>query len=188
MENLADIAGIHEISRATEDSLKEHIVNIPDFPVPGINFKDITPLVAQREKFALAIDELCRLLSPLQFDAVVAIESRGFVIGAPIAHKFRVGLIMVRKPGKLPGDKDSFEYTCEYCSGSLEVGKRAIQPHLRYLILDDLLATGGTTKAVSDYVVQAAGTISGFCFLVELTMLHGRALLQQGLVVSLLKY
>ena len=171
-----------------EATLKQHIASIPNFPIPGIDFLDIAPLIAQKDGFSLALDSLCQLLLPIEFDAVAAIESRGFIIGAPVAHQFRTGLVLVRKPGKLPGEKDSFAYTCEYCSGALEVQRGAIQAGARYLVLDDLLATGGTARATADYISLNGGIVTGFCFLVEISMLKGKALLVDAPVVSLLKY
>ena len=176
------------IDPCLEATLKQYIASIPNFPIPGIDFKDIAPLIAEKDGFSLALDSLCNLLSPIEFDAVVAIESRGFLIGAPVAHQFRTGLILVRKPGKLPGEKDLFPYTCEYCSGELEVQRGAIRSGARYLVLDDLLATGGTSRATADYIALKGGIVAGFCFLVELSMLNGKALLVEAPVVSLLKY
>lgn len=183
------VAKVNTLRSRNQELLKQHIIDIPDFPIPDINFKDVTPLLAHGEGFSLAIDELCLLLSPLDFDAVVAIESRGFIIGAPVAHHFRVGFILVRKPGKLPNTKDSFNYTCEYRTGVLEIHQGAIKPGLRYLVLDDLLATGGTARASADYIVKSGGKVAGFCFLIELSFLKGReALIEEVPVVSLLKY
>jgi len=176
------------VDAQTEVLLKEAIRTIPDFPVPGIGFKDITPLLARSETFALAIDAMCRALDSPDLEAIVAIESRGFVVGAPLANRLGTGLILVRKPGKLPGEKDSFSYQCEYCSGTLEVHRDAIQPGSNYLIVDDLLATGGTARATADYVTRAGGRVFGFSFLVELTALKGRALLREGPVFSVLKF
>jgi adenine phosphoribosyltransferase len=170
-----------------ESLLKESIVSIPDFPIAGINFKDITPLLADPALFPLAIDELYKLMSSWEVDAVVAIESRGFIVGAPLADRLRAGLIPVRKPGKLPGGKDCFSYTCEYSTGTLEVRENAIREGGRYLVVDDLLATGGTARATYDYITAKGGAVAGFGFLVELTALNGRALLERP-VQSLLQY
>lgn len=181
-------AEIEVLSSENQELLKQYIISIPDFPIPGINFKDITPLLAQGDAFSLAIDEICFLLSHLDFDAVVAIESRGFIIGAPIAHYFRIGFVIVRKPGKLPNTKDSFNYTCEYRSGILEIHQGVIKPGLKYLIIDDVLATGGTAGATADYIIKSGGKLAGFCFLIELSFLQGRTLLKEAPVLSLLKY
>jgi adenine phosphoribosyltransferase len=167
---------------------KSDIASIADFPIPGIDFKDITPLLANQEKFAFAIEALAKPLNGLPLDAVIAVESRGFIVGAPLASVLRLGLVLARKPGKLPGERDSFGYTCEYCSGTLEVRRGSVRPGLRYLIVDDLLATGGTARATADYVSAKGGEVIGFCFLVELTMLEGRSRLLDGAVFSLLKY
>jgi adenine phosphoribosyltransferase len=181
------------VATDTEDlvaALKASIPTYADFPAPGIAFKDITPLLADGDRFAATIDWLCARLESAKttFEAVLAIESRGFVFGAPIAARFRSGLVLVRKPGKLPGLVESFDYTCEYCAGRLEVERGAIEPLARYLIVDDLLATGGTARAVADYVAQRGGAVAGYCFLVELSFLDGRALLGDAPVFSLLTY
>lgn len=173
---------------SVEGLLKQEIVSIPNFPIPGIDFKDITPLLAQGDKFALAIEELRRPLMDLDFSAIVAVESRGFIIGAALASHMQRGIILVRKPGKLPGAIDSFGYSCEYCSGTLQVRCGSIRPDHRYLVVDDLLATGGTARATADYIAQAQGHVAGFCFLVELSFLGGRQLLQEAPVITLINY
>lgn len=175
---------------ALSEQLKMNIVSVPDFPVDGIDFKDITPLLEDGEKFASAIDGLVAGLTGEvgDFDTVLAVESRGFVFGAPVASRLRRGLALVRKPGKLPGAPDRFAYTCEYCSGTLEIRRGAVVPPCRYLVLDDILATGGTARAVADYVVGRGAEVAGFCFAVELSFLDGRAMLDDAPVVSLLRY
>jgi adenine phosphoribosyltransferase len=173
---------------STDDVLKHLIRSIPDFPIPGINFKDITPLLADPQGFQSAIDKACSQISGLPVDVVVAIESRGFVLGAPIAARVSAGLILVRKPGKLPGEKDRFPYSCEYCDGVLEVHRGSIQPGMRCLVVDDLLATGGTARATADYIASVGAEVSGFSFLIELAALGGRSLLQSAPVYSVLVY
>jgi adenine phosphoribosyltransferase len=172
------------------DELKSEIASFADFPVAGIDFKDITPLLESGEKFASVIDGLSAGLREAvgDFDVVLAVESRGFVFGAPLAGRLRRGLVLVRKPGKLPGAPDRFPYTCEYCSGTLEIRDGAVQPGGRYLVVDDLLATGGTARAVADYVVAKGGEVAGFCFAVELSFLDGRAILDDAPVVAFLVY
>jgi adenine phosphoribosyltransferase len=174
--------------QSSDDFLKGLVRNIPDFPIPGINFKDITPLLVNPRGFGLAIEKASSQISNIHVDAVVAIESRGFAFGAPIAANVSAGLILIRKPGKLPAEKDTFPYTCEYCSGLLEVHRGSIQPNMRYLIVDDLLATGGTARATADYIASVGGEIVGFSFLIELTALGGRSLLQRAPVHSVLVY
>ena len=173
-----------------EAALREAIATHPDFPVPGIVFKDIVPLLADGEKFATAIDRLHDRLTAenLQLDAIMAVESRGFIFGAPLASRLRRGLVLVRKPGKLPGRTDTFGYTCEYAAGTLTVQSGAVQPGRRYLVLDDLLATGGTARAVADYTRDQGGIVAGFCFFIELSFLEGRRLLTGAPLVSLLVY
>jgi adenine phosphoribosyltransferase len=170
--------------------LKAVVATYPNFPTPGIAFKDITPLVADGDRFSRALDAICGRLEAerVEFDAVVAVEARGFLLGTPIADRFRRGLLLVRKPGKLPGPVDTFGYTCEYCSGTLQIRAGAFKPNERYLIVDDLLATGGTARAVADRVAAAGATVGSYCFLVELSALGGRALLRDAPVVSLLVY
>jgi adenine phosphoribosyltransferase len=166
--------------------VRQRLGSVPDFPVPGIDFKDITPVLADGEAFASLIAELRDRARALgEIDGVLAIESRGFVFGAPLASELRSGLILVRKPGKLPGENDSFAYTCEYRSGMLEVRPGAIQPGKRYLVVDDLLATGGTARATADYIGARGGSVAGFCFFLELTFLGGREVLRDAPVISL---
>jgi adenine phosphoribosyltransferase len=172
----------------TEELLRSAILSIPDFPIPGIDFKDITPLLARRDTFPLAIDALVTMLAPQDVDGVVAIESRGFLIGAPLASALRCGIVLMRKPGKLPGETDRFGYSCEYCDGTLEVRRGAVKSGGRYLIVDDLLATGGTARATADYLGTRNATVTGFTFLVELAVLEGRRRLVEAPVYSLLKY
>jgi adenine phosphoribosyltransferase len=171
-------------------SLKQGIPSVADFPVAGIDFKDITPVLADGERFAASIDALCDRIDEagIEFDAVFAVEARGFIFGAPIASRMRRGLELVRKPGKLPGNADAFPYSCEYCDGTLEVRRGAVRPGLRALVLDDLLATGGTARSVADHILQGGGVTAGYCFFVELTFLNGRELLADAPVVSVLTY
>lgn len=172
----------------TADILKDHISTVPDFPIPGIQFKDITPLLADGAALVQAVDGLAAGVSGLDFDAVLAVESRGFILGAPLAARFGRGLIMVRKPRKLPGETESFDYTCEYATGQLEISKGLIKEQGRYLIVDDLLATGGTARAIADFVAKKRASVVGYCFLVELTFLAGASLLGDAPLVSLLRY
>jgi adenine phosphoribosyltransferase len=168
--------------------LKSLIREIPDFPVDGIGFKDITPLLANEKAFALAINQSVARWRTTPIELVVAIESRGFLLGAPLAHAISAGLVLVRKPGKLPAAKDRFAYTCEYCSGTLEVHKGSITLGKKCLVVDDLLATGGTAVATAEYVKSVGGDIAGFSFLVELSFLNGRTILSQAPVHSVIAY
>jgi adenine phosphoribosyltransferase len=170
------------------ERLKDRIRSIPDFPIAGIGFKDITPLLASPDLFGLAVDGVCAALEGIKFDRILAVESRGFVLGAALAARLHSGIVLVRKPGKLPGDVDRFAYSCEYCTGDLEVCRGAVEAGLSYLVVDDVLATGGTARACADYVLRQRGAVAGYAFLLELSFLEGRALLADAPVVSLIPY
>src|SRR5437879_4441652 len=148
---------------------------IPDFPVKGIPLRDITTLLQDPHAFRSAIDALHERVRDLNIDLVVGMESRGFIFAAPLAYLLGVGLVPVRKLGKLPGDTLSVEYELEYGSNTLEIHRDAIGPGQRVLIVDDLLATGGTVLATVDLVRQLGGEIAGAAFLIELEDLGGRA-------------
>jgi len=175
-------------SARSEVYLKSFIRSIPDFPIAGIDFKDITPLLADSHGFTLIVESSIAFWRKAHIDAVIAVEARGFLVGAPLAHLLSVGLILVRKPGKLPGERDQFAYTCEYSSGALEVHRGLVKEGMRCLIVDDLLATGGTARATADYVLRSHAVIGGFSFVVELAALKGRLLLNDGPVYSVLQY
>src|SRR6266498_1685008 len=146
-------------------NLTELIRDIPDFPVPGILFRDITTLLKEGPAFVQVIDQLCDRLEGLQVDKVVAIESRGFIFGAPIAYKLGVGFVPARKLGKLPADTISAEYDLEYGTNTVEMHRDAIGKGENVVIVDDLLATGGTTRASVDLVEQLGGEIVELAFL-----------------------
>ena len=166
-------------------NLKEHIREIPDFPTPGILFRDITPLLGHPEAFRFAVDRLAERFASEPFDAVVAIESRGFVFAAPLAYRLGVPLAPVRKQGKLPFDTHSVTYALEYGSDSLEVHVDAIGEGSRALIVDDLLATGGTAAATVRLVERSGAAVAGLAFVIELTDLGGRNALSGYRVESL---
>jgi adenine phosphoribosyltransferase len=168
--------------------LKEKIRVIPDYPQKGIRFKDITTLLQDGAAFHQAISNLADEFRHLEIDLVVGPEARGFVIGAPVAYSLKAGFIPVRKPGKLPSETVQFEYSLEYGKDALEVHKDAISPGQKVLIIDDLLATGGTTQATIGLVEKLGGIIVGIGFLIELTYLEGRKCLDKYQVVSLIKY
>lgn len=168
--------------------LRPHIRTIPDFPISGIQFKDVAPMLAQPGVLRCVTDALMEEIRHYRIEFVLAIDARGFVIGAPLADRLNAGFVMVRKPGKLPGNTLKFDYTCEYCTGQLEIAHDAIKAGARYLIVDDLLATGGTTRATADFAKSLGAEIAAYCFLVELTMLNGRSRLADADVISLLKY
>ena len=168
--------------------LKDYIRDIPDFPEPGIVFKDITPLLACPEAFGYTVDKLIEKCSPPDFDVVVAVESRGFLFGAPMARELGKPLIPVRKPGKLPGDTLSVEYDLEYGSNVLEIHSDGISAGQRALVIDDLLAIGGTLSAASQLVEACGGEVVRLAVVIELSFLRGRSQLQGRDLVSLIQY
>ena len=172
----------------TTKDLASSIRDIPDFPKPGILFKDITTLLKDGQSLRAAIDGLDEKIGKRAVDVVVGMESRGFIFGAPIAYKRGVGFVPVRKLGKLPADVVSVEYDLEYGSATLEMHKDAIRPGAKVLIIDDLLATGGTVAGTIELVKQLKGEIVACAFLIELTALHGRDKLGGYEVVTLISY
>lgn len=172
----------------TSQDLAARIRDIPDFPKPGILFKDITTLLKDGASFRQSIDGLLEKIGKRDVDVVVGMESRGFIFGAPIAYKLGVGFVPVRKLGKLPADVVSVEYDLEYGSATLEMHKDAIKPGAKVLIVDDLLATGGTVAGTIELVKQLKGEIVAAAFLIELTALHGRDKLGGYDVVTLISY
>jgi len=158
--------------------LKEHVRDVPDHPKPGIIFKDITPLLAHPEAFAGSIDALAAPFGDRQIDKVVGIEARGFVFAAPIAYERRAGFVPVRKAGKLPWEIEREEYELEYGTDLLEIHRDAIAPGEQVLIVDDVLATGGTASAVVRLVERLGGSVVGLTFLIELAFLDGRKKLE----------
>lgn len=159
-------------------NLTDHIRNIPDFPIPGIQFKDITTLLRNGEALHQAIDVFVARYRGQQIDAVVAIESRGFIFGAPLAYALGIGLVPVRKVGKLPADTYQVEYALEYGTATLEIHKDAFKPGARVVVIDDLLATGGTIAAACELATKAGATVVEAAFLIELEFLAGRQKLQ----------
>lgn len=178
----------NEHSTELDALLKQHIRDIPDFPEPGIMFRDITPLLADAKMFRLVIDEMIKTYRDTQIDKVVVIESRGFIFGTPIAYGLDAGVIPVRKPGKLPGETYAEEYALEYGSNTLEIHRDAIHDHERVIIVDDLLATGGTVQATIRLVERFGGEIAGISVLAELIDLKGRERLGNYPVHSLVTY
>ncbi len=168
--------------------LAELIRNIPDFPIPGIQFKDITTLLRDKDAFRQVIDILADRYADHKLDAIVGIESRGFIFSAPLAYRLGVGLVPVRKAGKLPGATHQIEYDLEYGSNKLEIHRDAFEPGARVVIIDDLLATGGTISAACSLVEAAGGIIDEVAFVIELTFLNGRSHLQKYPVFSLVQY
>jgi adenine phosphoribosyltransferase len=168
--------------------LAAFIRDIPDFPGPGIVFKDITPLLLHPPALDAAVTRLARFAEPLDVDFVVAAEARGFILGGALARQISAGFVPARKPGKLPHDVVSVEYALEYGIDAIEVHADALAGGARVLIHDDLLATGGTARALCDLVTQLGGEIVACAFLVELTSLGGRARLAPFHVHSLVEY
>ncbi len=162
--------------------------DVPDFPKPGILFKDITPLLQHGPALRAVVDDLLAATKDLHADIIVGVESRGFLFAAPMAYAAGVGVAIVRKPGKLPAQKIRLEYGLEYGSDILEMHSDAIAPGQRVLIVDDVLATGGTAKAAADLVRSVGGIIAGYAFMIELDFLHGRDKLNDSAVISLLRY
>ena len=169
-------------------NLKKHIRDIPDFPKPGILFKDITTLLMHKKAFKHAVDSMAAKFKNKKIDKVVAVEARGFIFGGAIAHKLGAGFIPVRKKGKLPWKTNSMTYELEYGTDTLYMHHDAILPGDRILIVDDLLATGGTVKAVTGLINQQKGKIIGIAFLIELGFLKGKDKLKGYPIYSLIKY
>jgi len=170
--------------------LKSLIRDIPDFPKPGIMFRDITTLLSHAEGLRYTLDTLtekCREAG-LTPDYVVGMESRGFLFGVPLAYQLQAGFVPVRKPGKLPAAVHHVEYELEYGSDRLEIHQDALMAHHRVLIVDDLIATGGTAKATAELLAQIGCEVLGFAFVIELTALGGRQQLPDLPIISLVEY
>lgn len=169
--------------------LKALIRDIPDFPKPGILFRDITTLLNHPEGLCYTIDSLAAAFADSAIDYVAGMESRGFIFGVPVACKLQRGFVPVRKPGKLPGEIYSAEYELEYGTDQLEMHQDALTPGSRVLVVDDLIATGGTAKATADLIEKADCQVAGFAFVIELSELQGRAKLpSEAQVISLVQY
>ncbi|NMA68776.1 MAG: adenine phosphoribosyltransferase [Desulfitobacterium sp.] len=168
--------------------LKEHIRVIEDFPKPGISFKDITTLLKDGEVFKSAINLLAEEVKKFEPDIIVGPEARGYLLGAPVAYALGIGFVPVRKPGKLPGETISETYELEYGTDTLEVHKDALHPGQRVAIVDDLLATGGTTYATARLVEKTGAKVVNFSCLIELSELGGRKKLKDYNTFSLIQY
>ena len=168
--------------------LHDRIRDIPDFPKPGVMFKDITPLLADPVAFSTAVDAIVVSFGRGTIDKVVGIEARGFIIAAPVAYHFGAGFVPLRKAGKLPYDTVSESYDLEYGSETLEVHADAFTPGERVLIVDDVLATGGTARAACNLVEKAGATVAGLAFAIELAFLGGKAQIDGYDYTSLLVY
>jgi adenine phosphoribosyltransferase len=173
---------------ARHEWLKDYIRDIPDFPRPGVVFKDITPLLGDKKAFSYTIDAIAEHFSGIDVDKVLGIEARGFIVAAPVAYRFGAGLIPVRKQGKLPWDIESQAYELEYGADLLEMHRDAVALNERILIVDDVLATGGTAEATAHLIHRCGGRVVGIATIMELTFLKGRARLQDHEVFSLISY
>ncbi|MGE3537271.1 MAG: adenine phosphoribosyltransferase [Candidatus Tectimicrobiota bacterium] len=170
------------------DLLRQKIRDVPDFPKKGILFKDITPLLGDPQAFNLAINLLADRYIGRQVDRVVGVEARGFILGAALAYKLNAGFVLIRKPGKLPSETMKASYALEYGADELEIHRDALTPGLRVLLVDDVIATGGTIRATTDLVKTLRCEIIEIAFLIELSMLKGREKLPDCNVFSLLQY
>jgi adenine phosphoribosyltransferase len=168
--------------------LKQYVAIVPDWPKPGITFKDITPLMANGEAYKYATDQIVTYAREREIDLIVGPEARGFIIGCPVAYSLGVGFAPVRKEGKLPRETVKVDYGLEYGKDTLTIHKDAIKPGQRVLITDDLLATGGTIEATIKLVEELGGVVAGIAFLIELTYLDGRSKLDNYNVLTLLEY
>ncbi|MGF1602185.1 MAG: adenine phosphoribosyltransferase [Thermosynechococcaceae cyanobacterium] len=168
--------------------LKSLIRDIPDFPKPGILFRDITTLLQNAEGLNYVIDRLAEDYADQGIDYVVGMESRGFIFGTPLAYKLGAGFVPVRKPGKLPAPTYSMDYELEYGTDRLEIHQDAFTPGSRVLVVDDLIATGGTAAATAKLIDQCDCTLSGFGFIIELTALNGRQYLPEVPINALVQY
>ena len=168
--------------------LKQYIRDVPDFPTPGILFRDITPLLRDPAAFGHALSLIEGAVASMQVDAVVGIESRGFLFGTPVASRLGLPFVPVRKAGKLPAARMSVEYSLEYGNSQLDIHADALARGQRAVIVDDLLATGGTARAAAKLVELVGATVAGIVFLVELEALSGRAHLQPYEVTTFVRY
>ena len=168
--------------------LKKAIREVPDFPKPGINFYDVTTLFRDPTAFGHAMDRLIERYKGETYDAVVGIEARGFVLAAALAYGIDSGLVLVRKPGKLPWHTHAEEYALEYGTNTIEMHRDAVSPGDRILVVDDVLATGGTAAAAGRLLERVGATVGGYAFLIELGFLGGRAKLEPAGVFSLVRY
>jgi adenine phosphoribosyltransferase len=168
--------------------LDRYIRDVPDFPKKGIVFKDITPLLADASALALAVEMIANPFRNKKVELVVGAESRGFIFGMAVAQALSVGFVPIRKPGKLPAKTIKKSYDLEYGTDSLEIHADAVKPGQKVLMVDDLLATGGTMRACCDLVKELGGDIVGVTFLIELAFLHGRDKLKEYEVCSVIKY
>lgn len=170
------------------DHLKSIIRSVPDFPVQGILFRDVTTLLKDPDAFGEVIDRLAEMFEETEVDLVAGVESRGFIFGAPLAYELGAGFVPIRKPGRLPAEKIYREYALEYGTNRLEIHVDAVEPGQRVLVIDDLLATGGTARASAELVEALGGKVVGVAFVIELSFLDGRQALADYPVMSLIEF
>ena len=168
--------------------IEEYVRSIPDFPEPGIIFRDVTSVLQDADGLQLAIDSMQDCLEGEEFDVITGLESRGFIFGMPIAYNLHKPFVLVRKAGKLPCETVSRTYDLEYGSATIEMHKDSIKPGQKVVIVDDLLATGGTAKAIIEMVESVGAEVVGLAFLIELDFLHGRDVLEGYNISSVLHY
>lgn len=154
--------------------LEDYVVSIPDFPEPGIIFRDVTSILQDPDGLHMAVEGLIDMVKDIDFDVVVGAESRGFIFGTPVAYELHKAFVLARKPGKLPRETVSREYALEYGTGTIEMHKDAIRPGQKVVIVDDLIATGGTVEAIAKLVEELGGQVVKICFVMELAGLEGR--------------
>ncbi|WP_195851138.1 adenine phosphoribosyltransferase [Aerococcus tenax] len=169
-------------------NLKDYIKDIPNFPEEGIIFRDITPLLQDPEAFQYAVDKIAEFAREKSADVIIGPEARGFIVGCPVAYALNKGFVPARKKNKLPREKVSIEYDLEYGSNTIEIHKDAIQPGQKVLIVDDLLATGGTIRGTKKLVEELGGEVVGAAFIIELENLKGRQLINDLDILSLINY
>ncbi|KJY62514.1 Adenine phosphoribosyltransferase [Bombilactobacillus mellifer] len=167
---------------------KQYVANVPDFPEPGVLFRDISPLMANGPVYSAATDEIADYAQKLGTEMIVGPEARGFIVGCPVAYKLGVGFSPARKKGKLPRETVSVTYDLEYGQASLYMQKDAVQPGQKVLVVDDLMATGGTLAATIKLVEELGGIVVGTAFLIELTDLHGRDKIKGYDMFTLMQY
>lgn len=176
------------LSAETLAYTKSKIRDIPDFPSKGIIFKDITPLLADPRAFHIVLDSLAERFIGAHVDAIVGVEARGFIFGGALAARLNASFVPARKPGKLPASVDKVSYTTEYSTAELEIHKESFKPGARVVIVDDVLATGGTAKAAANLVATQGGEVIAYAFVIELEFLKGRAVLAPQRIESVITY
>ncbi|MGB4658346.1 MAG: adenine phosphoribosyltransferase [Mobilitalea sp.] len=168
--------------------IEDYVRSIPDFPEPGIIFRDVTSILQDKDGLKLAIDQMQELIEDLDFDTIVGPESRGFIFGVPLAYNLNKAFVPIRKKGKLPGETISMDYNLEYGQATIEMHRDAIKPGQRIVIVDDLIATGGTIEAITKLIEELGGIVVKIVFLMELKGLNGRAKLDKYDVDAVIQY